>query len=142
MMHDPARASFWTAIAALVGIGQLLILALTAIFVWCYLLETKRLRVASQELVEASFRPAIVVSEKIPGELNLANIGNGPALRIGGCSRTEAAHLPFTCLNRQLVRFLTLKLMGRVNCLSSRVRSWPRRCIVFTAASGAGATFH
>ena len=47
----------------------------------CYVVATSKLVRSSQEQIESQSRPAIVVKEK--GEqLELVNIGNGPALQI------------------------------------------------------------
>jgi len=80
--------SLWTAIAALAGVAQVVVLVVTARFVWRYLQETERLRVAAQQQVaaagnqlEAQIRPALVVhSRPAPYALELVNVGRGPAL--------------------------------------------------------------
>ena len=83
-MFGPSCIPFWTAIAALAGVGQVLLLSVTAFFVYRYLQETKHLRIAAQRQVEAAFRPAIIIKhegslENIP---TLENIGNGPAMEV------------------------------------------------------------
>jgi uncharacterized phage infection (PIP) family protein YhgE len=62
-MFSPSNVPFWTAVAALAGVGQVLLLSVTAWFVYGYLRETERMRKAaesqvakSQELVEAAQR--------------------------------------------------------------------------------------
>ncbi|MGA8152749.1 MAG: hypothetical protein WB952_17500 [Terriglobales bacterium] len=77
MMNDPARAVLWAAL-------QTALLVLSAILIGLYLIETRRLRIAAQQQVEASFRPAVVAVhdgsiEKGP---SLVNIGNGPAIEV------------------------------------------------------------
>jgi len=89
-MGDPARIPLWTAIVALAGLGQAVLLFANAIFVWCYLRETKKLRQAAEEQVnigqrqvEVSFRPAVVIQHwRSASELAAVNIGSGPAIDV------------------------------------------------------------
>ncbi len=88
----------------LAGWAQVVVLIVTARFVWHYLRETERLRKTAQEQVQASqrqvraareqtavaqeqlegqFRPAIVVRHGSAGRgLELVNLGTGPALHL------------------------------------------------------------
>ena len=60
-VFGPSSVPFWTAVAGLAGVGQVILLTVSAVFVYGYLKETERLRVAAQQQVEAGFRPAVVV---------------------------------------------------------------------------------
>jgi hypothetical protein len=69
-VFQPSSIPFWTAIAALAGIGQMIVLIVTARFVWRYLRETEQLRIATrdqvdkaQQLVEAA-QQQLTVSQK------------------------------------------------------------------------------
>jgi len=53
-MYDADGNSFWTAVAALAGIGQVVVLIVTARFVFRYLQETERMRKATEKQVEKS----------------------------------------------------------------------------------------
>jgi hypothetical protein len=87
--------------AALAGVGQVVVLIVTARFVWRYLDETQKMRKAaenqvgkSQELVKAAqqqlaaslmqtesqIRPA--VSVRLQGGIQLQNVGNGTAVDV------------------------------------------------------------
>ena len=70
-----------TAIATVVQDG---LLFLSAVLISWYLWETRKLRTAAEQQVEAAFRPAIIVTHK--GSLDnspmLENIGNGPAMEV------------------------------------------------------------
>ena len=71
-------------ITAIATIVQDLLLFLSALLVGWYLVETRKLRIASQEQVEAASRPAIVVKAQ-PGTTavpTVVNIGNGPAIDV------------------------------------------------------------
>ncbi len=107
-MFESSSIPFWTMLA---GWAQVLVLIVTAVFVWLYLRETERLRNTGQEQVKASqsqvgaayeqltaireqtavaqdqlegqIRPAIVVRLIVGAQgLRLINLGNGPALHI------------------------------------------------------------
>jgi hypothetical protein len=89
-MFEPSSIPLWTAVAALAGVGQVLVLAVTACFVWKYLQATEGLRkevqrqvtVANDQL-EAQIGPAIVVRHGSGGRgLELVNVGKGPALHV------------------------------------------------------------
>lgn len=90
MLLDPSWVSFWAAIAALGAIGQVVVLIVTACFVWRYLKETERLRIAALQQVaaadkqlEAQIRPALVVRVRgAPESLLLVNVGKGPAFDV------------------------------------------------------------
>ena len=100
-MTDPAWVSLWAALAALAGAGQVVVLIITARFVWRYLDETQKMRKAaenqvgkSQELVraaqqqlaasltqtESQIRPAVAV--RLQGGIQLQNVGNGTAVNV------------------------------------------------------------
>ncbi len=83
-MFETSSIPFWTAVAALAGVSQVLVLIVTALFVWRYLKETEKLRLAAQAQVEATFRPAVVALSGGSLESNpkLENIGNGPAMNL------------------------------------------------------------
>jgi hypothetical protein len=66
-VFQPGSIPMWTAISAIAGILQAALLIINAAFVWRYLQETKRLRLAAQQQVaaaggqlEAQIRPGIV----------------------------------------------------------------------------------
>lgn len=96
-VFGPSSVPVWTAIAALAGAGQVALLAVTAVFVYRYLKETEKLRIAAQQQVEAGFRPAVIAVHD--GSLqegpSLVNIGTGPAIdvewRVAG-SRLQGMH--------------------------------------------------
>ena len=80
---------FWTKVAALAAVGQVVVLIATAWFVWRYLQETTELRRAAQQQValanaqlEAQITPTLglVVSEA--GTLAVSNIGSGAGLNL------------------------------------------------------------
>jgi hypothetical protein len=80
---------FWTKVAAFAQIGQVIVLILTAVFVWKYLQETAALRRTAQEQVglaneqlEAQIRPALTVTVDLAGSLCVSNIGSGTALNL------------------------------------------------------------
>jgi hypothetical protein len=80
-MFEPYSIPFWTALAALAGSAQVLVLVVTAAFVWSYLRETTRLRRAAETQIEAQMRPALEVVVNIAAaEMWLQNLGTGPAL--------------------------------------------------------------
>ena len=81
---NPSNPLFWTALTAIAGIAQFIVLVVSAYFVWGYLNETSLIRKAAQRQVEASFRPAIVVthSGSMESEPKIENIGNGPAMDV------------------------------------------------------------
>ena len=71
-------------VSALCAIWQTVLLALNAVLIGWYLLETQGIRKSSQKQVEASFRPAVIVkhdgsTSSLP---ELENIGNGPAMDV------------------------------------------------------------
>jgi hypothetical protein len=79
----------WTAVTAWAGVGQVIVLLVTAWFVFRYLQETKRLREVAQrqvdlglEQLEAQAKPALVARIETNGFVTLVNIGNGPALHV------------------------------------------------------------
>jgi hypothetical protein len=98
-VFGPSCIPFWTAIAALAGVGQVLLLSVTAVFVYRYLQETKHLRIAAQRQVEAEFRPAIVVTHEgsLENSPMLENIGNGPAMEVSWSLRDSdfSGDIPF-----------------------------------------------
>jgi len=55
-MFGPSYVPFWTAITALAAVGQVVLLALSAYFVYRYLQETKKLRISAQQQADASQR--------------------------------------------------------------------------------------
>jgi hypothetical protein len=72
MMSDPARVSFWTAMAAFAGFLQVVVLGVTARFVWRYLKATENLvrstvdQVSeSRKLVEAAQRQVDASLEQV-----------------------------------------------------------------------------
>jgi hypothetical protein len=83
-MFETSSIPFWTAVAALAGVSQVLVLIVTALFVRRYLKETEKLRLAAQAQVEATFRPAVIALSGGSLESNpkLENIGNGPAMNL------------------------------------------------------------
>lgn len=79
---------FWTKVAALAAVGQVVVLVATAVFVWRYLQETAELRRTAQrqvalanEQLEAQIRPALTVVDS-GGRLHVSNIGSGSALNL------------------------------------------------------------
>jgi hypothetical protein len=63
---------------------KVVLLAISAVFIGLYLLETWRIRKTAERQVEASFRPAVIVTHDgstthLP---QLENIGNGPAMEL------------------------------------------------------------
>lgn len=79
-MSGASSIPFWTMSA---GWAQVVVLIITARLVWRYLHETERLREAAQEQLEGQIRPAIVVRHGSgDGDLELVNVGKGPALHI------------------------------------------------------------
>jgi hypothetical protein len=60
----------------------LLVLSLNARFIWLYLKETNKIRIANEAQLEAQIRPAIVVRVGPLQELELINLGKGPALQV------------------------------------------------------------
>lgn len=83
-MFGPSCVPFWTAITALAAVGQVMLLALSAYFVYCYLEETKQLRISAQRQADAAFKPAIVARQvgSMDNPPTLRNIGTGPALEV------------------------------------------------------------
>ena len=68
---------------SLVGWLTLLLLAVNAVFVWLYLQETRKIRIANEAQLDAQISPAIVVRNKgAPNGLELVNLGKGPALHL------------------------------------------------------------
>jgi len=53
-MFQPSSIPFWTAITAVAAVGQCILLVVNAWFVWSYLRETTRLRIAAERQVTAS----------------------------------------------------------------------------------------
>lgn len=83
-MLNSSNIPLWTAITAIAGLGQVLVLIVSAYFVWRYLQETTLLRRAAQRQVEATFRPSVVVTHKgsMDSEPQIENIGSGPAMQV------------------------------------------------------------
>jgi hypothetical protein len=73
---------FWTKVAALAAVGQVLVLIATALFVWWYLQETAELRRTAQQQLEAQIRPALTVVSPDGQSLLVSNIGSGAALNL------------------------------------------------------------
>lgn len=71
-------------VTGLSSVGQLIVLIVTACFVYRYLKETEKLRLAAQAQVEATFRPAIIAiaDGSLDRDPKLENIGNGPAVEV------------------------------------------------------------
>lgn len=77
---------FWAVFAAF---GQLVVLAVTAYFVWRYLQETTELRRTAQQQVavaneqlEAQIRPALTVEVNTAAYLCVSNVGSGTAFNL------------------------------------------------------------
>jgi len=67
----------------ILGILQIVLLAINAVLVWLYWRETKRLRLSAEAQVESSSLPAIVAKlDEASGNPVLFNIGNGPAIEL------------------------------------------------------------
>ena len=60
----------------------LLVLPVNAHFIWLYLKETNKIRIANEAQLEAQIRPAIVLRVGPLQELELINLGRGPALQV------------------------------------------------------------
>lgn len=60
----------------------LLVLSVNAGFIWLYLKETNKIRIANEAQLEAQIRPAIVLRVGPLQELELINLGKGPALQV------------------------------------------------------------
>ena len=60
----------------------LLVLSVNARFIWLYLKETNKIRIANEAQLEAQIRPAIAVRFGSLQELELVNLGKGPALQV------------------------------------------------------------
>jgi hypothetical protein len=59
------------------------LLAANAVLVWLYLRETRKMRIASEEQLEAQVRPAVVVHPDTRDRyIAIVNVGKGPALHI------------------------------------------------------------
>jgi hypothetical protein len=85
---------------SLVAWLTLLLLAVNAVFVWLYLQETKKIRIANEDQLEGQIRPAIVVHNDPAGRgLELVNLGAGPALHLKLC-KTERGSGPKSDLDR------------------------------------------
>jgi hypothetical protein len=97
VLNEQASVSFWTAIAALAGVGQVVVLIVTARFVWRYLNETQMMRKAAENQVEKSqslvalglrqlegqIKPALVARvDSGSFAVTLVNVGSGPALHL------------------------------------------------------------
>jgi hypothetical protein len=83
-MFGPLYVPFWTAITALAAVGQVVLLALSAYFVYRYLQETKKLRISAQQQADAAFKPAIVARclGSMDNPPTQRNVGTGPALEV------------------------------------------------------------
>jgi hypothetical protein len=111
-MTSSSCIAFWTMLAAW---AQVIVLVVTARFVWLYLGETEGLRetaqkqmAVSQDQLEGQIRPAIVIQHNAQGNaLVLLNVGKGPALLIR-LSRTErgSAGKPGLELMTEVVGFI------------------------------------
>jgi hypothetical protein len=78
-------------ITAVATIFQAGILLVSAILILWYLVETRRMRIAAERQVEASFRPALIVTHdgsrtSLP---QLHNIGLGPAMEVTWTARSS-----------------------------------------------------
>jgi len=94
-MFEPYSIPFWTAMAAVVGFGQVVVLIVTACFVWRYLRatedlgrstrdqvsESRKLVKAAQLQAEAQIRPAVATFVQ-GSTLWLKNVGSGAALNL------------------------------------------------------------
>ena len=60
----------------------LLVLSMNALLIWLYLKETNKIRIANEAQLEAQIRPAIAVRFGSLQELELVNLGKGPALQV------------------------------------------------------------
>jgi hypothetical protein len=59
------------------------LLTVNAVLVWRYLRETRKIRIASEEQVEAQMMPAVVIHPHSRDyQIALINVGKGPALHI------------------------------------------------------------
>jgi len=67
---------------SLVAWLTLLFLAVNAGFVWMYLQETKKIRIASEAQLEAQIRPALTLVVPDQESLWVSNIGSGSALNL------------------------------------------------------------
>jgi hypothetical protein len=80
-MFGASSIPFWAAITAIAGVGQVILLTVTAVFVYRYLRETERLRIAANEQLEAQIRPALTVDGRAMN-LRVVNVGSGTALNL------------------------------------------------------------
>jgi hypothetical protein len=81
---------------SLVAWLTLLLLAVNAVFFWIYLQETKKIRIANEAQLEAQIRPALDVDPSKPSDLNIVNVGKGPALSIGFSLRDSGADVDWS----------------------------------------------
>jgi hypothetical protein len=60
------------------------LLVVNAVLVWRYLRETRKIRITSEEQLEAQMMPAVVVHPDATGDRHIAlmNVGKGPALHL------------------------------------------------------------
>ena len=68
-MFSECSIPFWTAVAALAGIGQVVVLIVTARFVWRYLDETQKLRITASEQLRASWRQVAVANDQLEAQI-------------------------------------------------------------------------
>jgi len=71
-------------ITAIATIVQDVLLLVSAGLIGWYLYETRKMRKAAERQVEATFRPAVVITHSGQTDRNphIENIGNGPALEV------------------------------------------------------------
>jgi hypothetical protein len=93
-----AMIEYWTKVAAFAQIGQVVVLIVTARFVWLYLKATEELSRTAQRQVQISQRQVAAALEQIEGQIlpaiaivhngsvdsspAMENIGNGPAMDV------------------------------------------------------------
>ncbi len=115
-MSGASAIPFWTMLAAW---AQVVVLIVTARFVWRYLQETERLRKTAQEQVEASQRQVTAAYEQLEGQIRPAIVVRhgavlGRGLRLFNVGEGPALHIRLSPTERGSARQLGLDLMCEV----------------------------
>jgi hypothetical protein len=113
--------------AALAGVGQVVVLIVTAFFVWRYLDETQQLRTTAQQQLRANWRQVAVANDQLEAQIApavaaqavpsggshkvmLTNVGKGPAfsIRFSATRRGSAGDGSLSSLVEYRVGLLTV----------------------------------
>ncbi len=88
-LRTPMSDSLTVILTVIMPVLNTLILAITAVIVWWYTWETRRLRETAQRQVEVAYqqievqqRPLVIIKAQQPGPLTVLNIGNSAAINI------------------------------------------------------------